>query len=227
MKPDIMKRTSLLHLCLLLTANAGLGLQASAGETNSISLPPPGASPSKPLFECLAQRQTVREFSGQPLSPEALSSLLWAAFGINRPDSAKRTAPSAMNSQEMALYVVMPQGLYLYDAKPHRLAKLSEGDLRRSISGQAFATNAAAILVFVADLAKLDKAPLDQREFYAAFDAGCIAQNVYLQCAAAGLGSVVFELDREALHKRMRLSESQKVIMAQAVGNPMQPVPAN
>src|ERR1035438_4621750 len=86
----------------------------------SIDLPAPQKSGGMPLMDALAKRSTAREFDPRELSPRELSSLLWASFGINRPDG-KRTAPSAKNCQETDLYVILKQGAYLYDAKSNKL----------------------------------------------------------------------------------------------------------
>lgn len=175
-------------------------------------------------MEALSHRKTTREFNpGGALSPQSLSDLLWAAFGINRPENDHRTAPSAMNSQEIDLYVALPSGLFLYSAKSNRLDSVRAGDLRSKTSGQAWIKDVPVVLIYVADLPRLAKAKPETRSFYAAFDAGCICQNVYLYCASAGLASVVYDLNRAPLAEAMGLRESQQIIFAQAVGEPSQP----
>jgi nitroreductase len=199
---------------------------AGSAEVPALSLPPPARDGGKPLQTTLNLRKTTREFTGATLSAQILSDLLWAAFGVNRPENGRRTAPSAMNSQEIELYVALPNALYRYDAEGSRLQGAAEGDFRGRISGSAFATNAAVVLIYVADLSRLDKAKADTRLFYAAVDTGCIVQNVYLFCASAGLGTVVFDLDRPPLTKSLKLKPEQSVIMAQAVGVPSSESPA-
>ena len=169
-------------------------------------------------MEALQERRTMRELKPDRLPAQMLANLLWAGFGINRPASGHRTAPSAMNSQEVDLYVALSEGLYIYEAKPHQLKPVLRKDLRAKTSGQPFATNAPAVLIFVADLPRLTKAKPEQREFYAALDTGFISQNVYLYCASAGLATVVYALDRAPLAAAMELRPEQKVILAQAVG---------
>jgi nitroreductase len=171
-------------------------------------------------MEALNQRRTDREFKpGTSLSAQELSNLLWAAFGINRPETGQRTAPSAMNSQEIDLYVALPAGLYLYEAKPNQLAPVVAGDLRNKTSGQPYIKDAAVVLIYVADLTRFGTTKPDTRSFYASFDAGCICQNVYLFCASAGLATVVYELNRPPLAKAMNLRPDQQIISAQAVGS--------
>ena len=191
-----------------------------AEELTPIPLPAPQTEGGKPLMQTLKQRRTTRDLKPDKLPAQVLANLLWAGFGINRPETGNRTAPSAMNSQEMDLYVALPEGLYLYEAKPHQLKPVLAKDLRAKTSGQAFATNAPVVLIYVADLPRLTKAKPEKREFYAGFDAGCISQNVYLYCASEGLATVVYELDRPPLAAAMQLRPEQKIILAQAVGYP-------
>ena len=114
-----MKRSTLkwAGLCLPLILLA----PALAQDRKQIDLPKPQMEGGKPLMQALKDRQTAREFSTEKLPIQTLSNLLWAAFGINRPESGKRTAPSAVNWQEIDIYVAMADGTYLYDAKAHRL----------------------------------------------------------------------------------------------------------
>ncbi len=197
-----------------------LATPLQAAEPKIIQFPAVPASGGKPVIEALHQRQTIREIKTDPLPEAVLGNLLWAAFGINRPENAHRTAPSAMNSQEIDVYVAMRDGLYLYEPKPHQLKQVATQDLRGKTSGQAFGTNAPVTLIFVADLARLDKARPETRLIYANFDAGCISQNVYLFCAGTGLATVVHDLDRAPLNTALKLGPDQRIIMAQAVGWP-------
>jgi len=186
----------------------------------TIQLPPVPDSGGRSVMEALHRRKTTREIKTDSLSNGLLGNLLWAAFGINRPEIAHRTAPSAMNSQEIDVYVARRDGVYLYEPKPHRLKLVAAEDVRSKTSGQAFGTNAPITLIYVADLSRLGKARPEARLTYANFDAGCISQNVYLFCASEGLATVVHDLDREPLARALRLGSDQRIIMAQAVGWP-------
>jgi SagB-type dehydrogenase family enzyme len=190
-----------------------------AQELKTISLPAPDTTGGKPLMTALKERQTRREMASAPLASADLSNLLWAAFGINRPENDHRTAPSAMNSQEIDLYVATADGVFVYEPKPHVLRQISQDDIRSLTSGQDHAKTAPVILLFVADLSRLAKARPETRSSYASFDAGCISQNVYLYCASAGLATVVYDLDRVAVAKRLNFGKEQQIIMAQAVGH--------
>jgi SagB-type dehydrogenase family enzyme len=199
-----------------------------AEEMKGIALPKPKTEGGMPLMQALAERKTDREFSPEKLPPQVLSDLLWAAAGINRPDSGRRTSPTARNCQEIDVYVATAEGLYLYDPKKNELAPVVAGDLRALTGKQPFVKDAPVNLIFVADLAKMANFQPKDREFYAATDTGYVSQNVYLYCASAGLATVVRGyVDREPLAKAMNLRPDQKVILAQTVGYPKKnPAPA-
>ncbi len=205
----------LMFTCLLLSP-----CLISAQDLKAIELPKPDTEGGKPLMQVLKERKSVREFSPQRLSPQVLSNLLWAAFGLNRPDG-RRTAPSASNMQEIDIYVALPEGLYLYEAKPHRLEPVVAEDLRAATGLQAFVGQAPVNLVYVADYARMGKRSDEAKLFYSAADTGFIAQNVYLFCASEGLATVVRAMvDREKLAARMKLRPEQRIVMAQTVGYP-------
>ncbi len=196
--------------------------QETAPVFDPIVLPRPRIDAGKPLMRALQQRCTTREFRTNALSPQLLGELLWAAFGINRPATGHRTAPSAMNAQEVDIYIALPQGLYLYDPKLHQLTPQQPGDLR-PLTGQAFSKLAPVTLIYIAELPRLTKAAPERRSFYATFDAGCISQNVYLYCASQGLATVVHDLDRGPLQSALKLRPDRQIILAQAVGLPAAP----
>ena len=188
---------------------------------SAIALPPPQTAGTVSLMQALRSRRSTREFSSRPLPPEVLSTLLWSAFGINRPDSGGRTAPSAHNWQEIGVFAALPDGAYRYDARDHALRLVVAGDLRAATGLQEFVGTAPLNLVYVADMAKANRPNPEDSRFYAAVDAGFIAQNVYLFCASEGLATVVRGLvNRDELAKAMKLRPGQRVIVAQTVGYP-------
>jgi SagB-type dehydrogenase family enzyme len=191
-----------------------------AQEQKSIQLSKPQIA-GNPLMEVLAKRSSSREFSSEPLPENILSNMLWAASGINRPDSGKRTAPSASNRQEIDIYVATPNGLYLYDAKSHTLKMIVAEDLRGLTGKQDYVREAAVNLIYVADYSRMSSASDQIKELYAAADTGFISENVYLYCASAGLATVVRAfIDKPMLSKAMKLRADQKIILAQSVGYP-------
>lgn len=179
-----------------------------------------------PLMQALRERQSKREIDARLLDAQLLSDLLWAAFGINRPETGHRTAPSGMNAQEMDIFVGLADGVHLYDAKTHQLLRVSMEDIRARTGGGDFVKVAPVALLFVADFARMVKAKPEMKEPYAWNGAGYISQNVYLYCASAGLATVVHEIgDRRPLEEALKLRPEQKIILAQAVGHPGPPRP--
>ncbi len=184
-----------------------------------MQLPKPQTTGGKPVMQALAERKSSRRFASEPLSPQVLSNLLWAAFGFNRP--GMRTAPSAHNAQETELFVVMAAGIYRYDAKANVLEPVLAGDRRALAGTQDFVKIAPVSLVYVADLSRLKGAPDEQRAVWAAVSVGAMVQNVYLYCASEGLGAVVRAwIDGPAFAKATNLRPDQRVIIAQTVGYP-------
>lgn len=186
-----------------------------------LDLPPADQTGGLPLMQALSRRASGRRILTEPLSDPVLSNLLWAANGMNRPDSGQRTAPSACNWQEIDLYVIRPEGAYLYDARRHRLTGVVSGDLRPISGVQAFVAQAPVVLVFVADLSKMKGADPDGQQFYPACDTGYVSQNVYLFCASEGLTTVaLISVDKPVLHKRLGLRPDQVITLTQPVGYP-------
>ena len=194
---------------------------AAARPPAPIQLPAPQTAGGRPLMQALQLRATSREFAPDPLPPQVLSDLLWAAWGINRPDSGMRTAPSAHNWQETDVYVVTAAGAYLYDARGNRLVRVAAADLRPLAGVQAFVKDAPATLVFVADTARMKGAPPEMRQTYAWADAAFLSENVYLFCASTGLATGVRAMvDRPPLAKALKLTPTQLITLAQSVGYP-------
>lgn len=206
---------------------AGVAMMAATGSSvaqasGTIALPPPETAGGMPLMQALQARQSAREFADRALPPQVLSNLLWAANGVNRPDTGKRTAPSARDWREVDVYVILAAGAYRYDAAKHVLIKVVDGDIRHLAGKQDFVATAPLNLVYVADLDRMSGASAEDKTLYSATDTGFIAQNVYLYCASAGLAVVVRGLvDREALGAALGLGKQQRIILAQTVGYPV------
>lgn len=197
---------------------------ATASAAVTVPLPTPQPRSGTPLFEALMHRQSQREFSPEPLSPQQLGELLWAAAGINRPELGGRTAPSALNAQEVDVYAAMASGLYRYDPAAHALQLVAAADVRRVTGYQDFVDSAPLDLVYVADHARMKLVPAAQREGFAFAAAGAMAQNVYLCCASQGLAAVIRAwFDHRALAAAMGLGADQQLLLAQTVGLPAAP----
>jgi SagB-type dehydrogenase family enzyme len=213
-----MKTTRIFFIGLI--AFTTTGTLFAAEELAAKALSAPRMTGGKPLMQAFKERQSIREYKSDALSAQQMSDLLWAAFGMNRPEIDHRTAPSAQNTQDVDIYVATAEGLFRYEAKPHRLAKLSAEDLRPLTSGQPFAKVAPVQLIYVSDYSRMPKVKPELKDMYAGVDTGCIVQNVYLYCASEGLASVVHELDRTPLAQAMKLRPDQHIIVAQTVGFP-------
>jgi SagB-type dehydrogenase family enzyme len=190
-----------------------------AEELKPIQLVKPQTVGGMPLMQALQARSSARSFSTKELPQQVLSNLLWAAFGVNRPATGKRTAPSARNWQEIDIYVVVAAGLYLYDAQAHALKPILAQDIRALTGRQSLVKEAPVNLIYVADFSRMDMAADDEKIFYSAADTGFISQNVYLYCASEGLATFVRSLiDKPTLAKAMNLRPDQQITLAQSVG---------
>ncbi len=194
-----------------------LMLACSSLIAQTLELPAPRKSGGMPLMEALAKRSTARAFDTTAISMQQLSDLLWASFGVNRPDG-KRTAPSANNKQEIDIYVLLKNGAFVYDATHNSLLQVTTEDLRSQAADQRFA-DAPVQLVFIADLAKRGDGSEEDRLRTANIDCGYVSQNTYLYCTSEGLvtgarGTV----KRDALTPKLKLRPDQRILLAHSVG---------
>jgi SagB-type dehydrogenase family enzyme len=186
---------------------------------DTIFLMPPSQEGEMSLTEALQKRKSTRSYSGESLTDQQLSDLLWSAFGINRPEEMKRTAPSSRNQQEIDVYVFTKDGVFVYDAVNHTIIRIMNEDLRRYTGKQDFVENAAVNLVYIADHSRSKSDDPVGRSKTSHINTGFIAQNVYLYSASQGLGCVVRGyMDKEALAVKLNLKENQEIIVAQSVG---------
>lgn len=204
----------------------------SFDDLQPIILPKPEKEGGKSVLAALQERRTTRNISSKELPLQMLSNLLWAAFGVNRETASfnkpGRTAPSASNSQEIDLYVTLPEGVYIYDTVPHSLIPVAPGDFRNR-AGRRGAATAPVNIFYVVDLTRYDTGPEQpdrsigdpevQKSYYYT-DTGFIAQNVYLFAASQGLVAWFHNCDKENTVKEFNLGPHQKVLFAQSVGYP-------
>jgi Nitroreductase family len=213
-------RTLTLTVASLLVATC-FALSALAQDVKPIQLPEPKLDPSKSLVQALKERKTTREYATENLPQQTLANLLWAALGINRPGSGKRTAPTAKNWQEIDVYVATTSGMYLYDPKGNALVPVVSGDIRSLTYTQVDRFKDAPVhLVYVADLAKTD-GDEGRKMMMVAMDTGFVAENVYLYCGTEGLNTGFrVSVDTEKLGQAMKLRPTQKIMAAQSIGLP-------
>jgi len=215
-----MKKIIYSFISVLLLTSASIFQESLIAQDVTLLLPPQ-TDGGMPLMKALKNRKTSREFASRDLSAQQLSNMLWAACGINRPDEKKRTAPSAMNYQEVDVYVSTAKGLFLYNPEKHILSEILKEDIREKTGKQDFVKTAPLTLVFVADYAKMAKSDEKTKEGYAMADAAFISENVYLFCASEGLATGVRAMiDKDVLGKAMKLTPNQHIILAQSVGFP-------
>lgn len=203
--------------CAVATAMVFFLSAIGAGAVDTIQLPKPQMTGGKPLMQAMSERHSSRDFSDRRLSPQTLSNLLWAAWGFNRPDG-RRTVPTANNKQGMDVYVALPEGVFLYDARANALKPVVDRDLRALTGRQDFVGKAPLNLIYVADFAKVTNTPDADKLRYSAAHAGFMGQNVYLYCASEGLNTVFRAMVGPGLEKAMKLRPDQKVIFCQTVG---------
>lgn len=194
-------------------------VQSQAIERQDVSaLPRPRESGGLPLFDALRARHSTRMYSERALSPQQLSDLLWAAFGVNRP-SGDRTAPYWKHVMVIDIYVAKSDGVWLYEPKSHTLIHHQPSDIRAQTGLQDFVGNAAVNLIYVAHGERMTDISTEERRLYASVDAGFMGQNVYLFCASEGLATVFRgAVDGAKLAQTLRLPAGQFVTFAQTVG---------
>jgi len=193
---------------------------AKGNATPMIALPAPETAGGIPLMEAFAKRHSAREFDVRQPPLPLLSNLLWAANGINRADG-HHTAPSAMNAQEIDIYVALPAGAYLYAPAANALQLVAGSDVRRVTGYQDFVDEAPLDLVYVADHRRMTLIPVASRDSFASAAAGAIAENVYLFAAGNGLSTVIRAwINREAIADALGLSHDHQVLLSQTVGFP-------
>lgn len=191
--------------CFLIFTLVVASFGATAQEMHPIKLNAPSKDRGASVMKALWNRQSTREFSDKKLSLQDLSDLLWAANGVNRPADSKRTAPSALNKQDIKVYLCTDTVNYLYDAKTHTLIPISSQDVRP--------LKAPVCLILVSD----------NDEGWAPIDAGIVSQNISLFCAGVGLGTVPRgTMDKEVLRKVLKLKPEQQLQLNHPVGYPKQ-----
>ncbi len=173
-----------------------------------ISLPSPETTGGMPLMEAIKARRSERVFSPEALDTQTISNILWSAYGVSSPDG-RRTIPTARNKQDMKVYALTAEGAFLYDAAQNKLLQITETDLRPLLSEQQkFAGVAPLTLLFVGTGNRYDGT-----------HAGSAYQNASLYCVSAGLNQVVRGLiNFDALHKELKLDQTESVIVSLTIG---------
>jgi nitroreductase len=241
-----MKRSCLAGLLLGALLLGPVLSWGQAPDLKTIKLNEPNKTRGVPIMQAFALRASVREWSDKDLNLQDLSDLLWAANGINRPDG-KRTAPSAMNAQDIDIYVFMKDGAYLYDPAGHLLKPIVTGDHRSEVTTRPGGpgakpeakpqtpppgakpegkpgpggpgTPAPVQLFLVSDISKFTRGETAGKLEIAALDAGIVSQNVALFCAGTGLATRPrASMDKAKLKELLKLTDTQYPFLNMPVG---------
>jgi SagB-type dehydrogenase family enzyme len=189
-------------------------------ELKPITLNPPDLKRGFPIMEAFSLRASNTDFSDKKLSLQDLSDLLFAANGINRKDIKKRTAPSAMNAQDIDVYVFLQEGVFIYDAFQGVLNPVVAGDQRLLAAGsQVNVAKAPVILLLVSDISRFKMPDESMKLENAAKDAGIVSQNINIFCSGTGLitrprGS----MDLVKIKSVLNLKDSQHPMLNNPVG---------
>jgi SagB-type dehydrogenase family enzyme len=212
LKPTVFLTAAVFALCFSV---------AAAADLKPVSLSAPSKDRGFSVIKALSVRASVRAYSDKSLSLQDLSDLLWAADGINRPDKGLRTASSAMNAQDIDVYVILADGAYLYNAKGNVLEPVSAGDYRAVIGKQDYVKTAPVNLILVSDTSRFKNGDEGSKLTMAALDAGIVSQNVSVFCASVGLCTVPrASIDVKKMQEVLKLKDSQKVLLNHPVGYP-------
>jgi len=211
---------------LIIAALSALSFNMNAQDVKTVQLNEHSKVRGSNLMEAFQNRQSTRSFESRDLSLQDLSDLLWAGNGINRPESGKRTAPSAVNSQDVDIYVCRADGAYLYDAVSNSIKQVSTQDLRPLFEGNR-PTGAPVILLLVSDISRYNGYKPENTEAnartnsMATLDAGIVSQNIGIFCAGTGLGTVPrASMDQNGIRKALKLKDSQSAWLNLPVGYP-------
>jgi len=194
---------------------------AGSPAQNEIVLPAPSTVGKMSVEEALAKRRSVRRFSAGDLTIEQVGQLAWAAQGITDQARGLRTAPSAVASYPLELYLVKRDGVFRYIPRGHKLVRLAPEDRRAELSGQATVRNAPLDIVITAALQRTKERFGVRAERFATLEAGHVAQNILLQAVALGLGSVpVGGFEDQTLANILKLAAGETPLYIIPVGRP-------
>ncbi len=233
-----MNKSSLAALLFAASALLAAAEETPLPASASINLPPPAKEGGMTLNEAISKRRTQRDFKPEALSRQELSDLCYAAFGISAwsPGLApKRTIPTALNKQDLVIYVLLPEGAAQYDASVirkimtdgtsreymlHGLTFVSPQDLRKYATKRPGMGEAGSCAVVICgDKSKWAENKAGEKYMYV--HAGAAMQNLYLAAAAQNLSTVVCgSFDNEPLRKGLNLPENLEILLVQIIGKP-------
>lgn len=201
----------ILSICFCLAFCSGMMAQ------ETVQLPQPDVSKlSMPLGETLKTRRSYREYSNKEIDMATLSTLLWAATGISDQATGKITAPSAVNMQDVKVYVCTVKGVCRYDQKANTLVPVSDKNIIDAlVAGQQFVKDAPMTLLLVSDQSNARR----KNAHYGDIDMGYVSQNIYLACTALGLKTVARAMmDQDAIRTALNFSEDIIIELNHPIG---------
>lgn len=181
----------------------GIDESQAADGGKRIFLPKPVTTGGMPLMDALSARAANRKIADKALPDQVLSNLLWATWGINRPDG-RRTAPTALNKQDIRVYAAMENGVWFHDAEKNELALVMEGDARAVFGG------APVTLLYAVP----ESSPAG------GMHAGSLYQNAGLFCASEGLANVVKTSQAGKVDGKLFLPQGYAIVVVQSIGYP-------
>ena len=192
---------------------------SNAQELETIKLEEPNMNRSGSVMSALKNRKSTGEYSDKMLNMDDLSDLLWSANGINRPESGKKTAASAMNGQDVSIYTFTTEGVHLYDAAAHDLKPVVSGDHRKLFGERGMSP---LIVLLVTDISKFGEVGTEElRREWGAIDLGLVSQNIAIFCAANGIGTKPRAgMNREGIKSLLELTDTQLPMLNHSVGYP-------
>ncbi|MDO4948120.1 MAG: nitroreductase family protein [Fibrobacter sp.] len=209
-----MKLKTFLALALACCTFAFATAKPELAKTIKFDAPPKALKTD--VMDALQNRKSAQGFTEKVVSYKEIGNILWAANGINRPETGHRTAPSALNKQDVDLYVFTTQAAYKYDPKAHAMNLVVEGD-NRALFTERMKT--PVIILLVTDVSKFDRGPEADRILMGAADAGLVSENISIYCAGAKIDTRVrASMDKAGLQKLLGLSEKQIPLLNHAVG---------
>jgi SagB-type dehydrogenase family enzyme len=192
---------------------------------NSVSLPLPKFK-GIAVEEAISRRRSIRSFKKEPITLGEISMILWAAQGITGEEWGYklRSVPSAGALYPIEIYLATKDGIFHYLPEPHKLIKISDNDVRRSLAraalGQSFIEEAPLVLVITAVFERTMAKYGDRGHRYVYAEAGHVSQNVYLECESLGLSTVAVGAfyDKEVQHV-LEIPNDHKPIYIMPIGH--------
>jgi SagB-type dehydrogenase family enzyme len=191
-------------------------------------LPAPNLDGKISVEQSIKSRRSIRSYKQEPIALAQVSQLLWAAQGITSSDGF-RSAPSAGATYPLEIYLVVGKvtdltaGIYKYLNKDHVIVKTSDGDKRAELSdtalSQEWIKEAPIAIVVCGVYERTSKKYGNNAQKFVHMEVGCVAQNVYLQATALGLGTTfVGAIEDDKITSVLHLDNDEHALCILPVG---------